>query len=44
MTPTVEVTDGEVVLSGPAAVPDLLLALIRAIPGVLAVRTTALAR
>ncbi len=44
VTPTVEVTDGEVVLAGPAAaVPDLLRALIRAIPGVLAVRTPTLA-
>jgi CBS domain-containing protein len=42
VVPTVAVTDGEVTLSGPeAAVPDLLVALIRAVPGVIGVHAAA---
>ncbi|MCM3882325.1 CBS domain-containing protein [Frankia sp. R82] len=40
--PAISVVDGEVTLAGPAAaLPDLLLALIRAIPGVIAVHVPA---
>ncbi|CAO5177675.1 CBS domain-containing protein [Frankia sp. AiPs1] len=42
LPPAISVTDGEVTLTGPAAaLPDLLLALVRAIPGVIAVHLPA---
>jgi CBS domain-containing protein len=38
--PSVTVTDGEILLADGEAVPDLLVALLRAVPGVIGVRRT----